>query len=222
MRRFWILLAIAAMTFAMTEQVNASITGVSGPASSSSTLPATLPSIIAAPAHALDNIVTNTAMQGFNEAQGVVTSVAHQIDGGWLAAGTLVNSHMIFLNSPGTADLQHYGVIWTFANPIIGVMSDKGGTYEAASTFELGSPSTNYTDTSGGGGPAAPFSNRGMEAAPQDWYTILTPTTLEVNMYVTEPGDWIRVVTAVPAPGALLLGSLGMGLVGWMRRRRAL
>ena len=216
LRTIYITFAVlVAMSF-MAGQANGDLIGVSGPSSNLGTAPA----IIAPPAHMLDDITTNTGMQGFDEAQGVLTTVAHAVDGGSIAVGTLVDSHMIFLNSAESALLSHYDVIWTFSDPIVGVMSDSGGNLEAASTFELGNPLTNYTVISSDSGPAAPFSNRGMEPPPQDWYTVLTPYTLEVNMIVAEPGDWIRVVT-VPAPGAVILGMLGLSLAGVKLRKHA-
>lgn len=175
--------------------------------------------IIAAPSDALDDSVANRAMQGFNEAQGVTTSVAHSTDGGSIAAGTLVDSHMIFLNSAGNLNITHSNVVWTFSAPILGIMSDPNGNLEAASTFELGAPGTNYTV--GAPGQAAPFSLRGLES--NDSYSLVDAFTLQVSMQVAEPGDWIRVVTAhVPLPGAvwMFLSALGgLGLFGWRRRR---
>jgi hypothetical protein len=199
---------------------HADLISVIGPNSSAGAAPLIIP----APSDILDDFVTNTAMQGFNEAQGVFTTVPHAIDGGGaIPAGTLVNSHMVFLNSAGTTAISHVNVLWTFDGPILGVMSNAAGTLEAASTFELGNPLTNYTLTSPpGSGPAAPFANRGLEGA--DSY-VVSLNQITVNMAVTEPGDWIRVVTAapvtpIPGPGygvVVVLGLLGYAI----RRARA-
>lgn len=187
---------------------SALLIGVSGPNSTDGTAP----SIIAAPAFILDDVVTNTGMEGFNEAIGVVTTVDYSIDGGGvIAAGTRVDSHMIFLNSEGTRRLTHSNVNWIFDELILGVMSDSGGLLEAASTPELGAPGTVY--------PTAGFPARGLEGG--DSY-VVSGSMLTLSMVVTEPGDWIRVVTAsaaVPEPG--VLGILGLGLLalGVARRR---
>jgi hypothetical protein len=210
-RGFFLVFAVTCVAM----PVHATLISVSGPPSSAGTLAAIIPP----PSDALDDIVTNTGMQGFDEAQNVLTTVAHAIDGGSIPAGTLVDSHMIFLNSLGPTFISHENVIWTFDAPIIGVMSDFNGNFEAASTFELGNPLTNYTVTFPGSGPAAPFADRGMEG--QDAY-LIAGNQITFNLSVTEPGDWIRVITAAaaPEPGTLFLLAVGL-FAGAMVPKRA-
>jgi hypothetical protein len=183
--------------------VQAAIINVTGPNSTSNNnTPNTAPAIVSPPSDVLNNCVTNTGQQGFNEAQGVTTTQAYTIDGGTILAGTVVNSHMIFLNQAATTGiLSHFNVTWTFDTPIIGVMSDSKGNEEVASTPELGASSTNYTVTHDSCGSAAPFLSRGLESqagctatSTQDGY-VVSGNTITVCMTVTQPGDWIRVIT---------------------------
>ncbi len=158
--------------------------------------------IIPAPASVVNSSASggasNFQQEVFNERQGVVLPAPLAVDSGVIPAGTVVDSHMIFLNLPDGAPAPVFDVgrVWTFANPIIGVMSDRNGTLEVASSPVLGAPGTVY--------PAAPFGARGLEGA--DSYSV-SGSTITVTMGVSQPGDWIRVVTASCQKAGVLAGS---------------
>lgn len=198
----------------------AALMSVSGPNSSAGTAAA----IIAAPTFAQNSMRAHTGQLGFDEVQNLTLLSALDTDAGigTIASGTTVSSHMIFLNQPDGINtvLTHFGVEWTFTAPIIGVMSDMNGDLEAASNSILGAVGTTYE---------APFFARGLEVnngtgLGDDGYQLIDPFTIRVGMLVTQPGDWIRVVTAapVPVPAAVWMFMTAIASlfgIGWVRRR---
>ena len=156
------------------------------------------PKIIDAPVDVGNDGRIGKGQLGFDEAQGVITSQPYRMDDNpeslltliELPVGSVVDSHMIFLNKEtGTGlSIAHHDVVWTFSKRILGVMSDRWGEYEVASTPELGAPGTIY--------PTSPFEGRGMEILP-DYYTVLPDNDkqLKVDMGAGQPGDWARVIT---------------------------
>jgi len=178
------------------------------------------------PSQVMDATEYNTAQQGFDEQQYYLLTEDLQLDGAvTIAAGTTVHSHMIFLNRENDSSpnhIAHNNVEWTFSHEVLGVMSDTNGSLEGASSPFLGATGVRYPTafTPGGAGVNGEiFDFRGMEGG-GDGYSLINPYVLSVSMYVTQPGDWIRVITAVPLPAALPLYGAGVALLGFMGWRR--
>lgn len=144
---------------------------------------------------------TNLSIQAFNEAAGVILGHDLAVDGGVIAAGRMVASHMIFLNTPtgvsGSGGFSGLGLIsFEFSRKILGVISDSKGTLEALSSYLPGTL-THFLGAEGTLYPTNWAYARGIEKT--DMYNF-DGKTINLRMGVTNPGDWIRVVTVSPVP----------------------
>lgn len=163
-----------------------------------------------------------TQILSFNEKQNVLLDqLLDPLFGADIAAGTRVDSHMVFLNKPdgvgGTLDFN--GTI-TFSGTILGVFGRENGADLAGLNGRVDTDSllgvSNYDN----------FANRGMEnngtGANNDSVSFLDDT-LTIRLKVTQPGDWVRVVTAsaVPLPAPVLLFGSGFAVFAAMRRRKS-
>jgi hypothetical protein len=218
-----LLTSIVAVSFiaAATFNTHAALVSVSGPNSSAGASAA----IISAPDDVNDDAAYNTAIQGFDEQQFYTLLADLDVDGGTITAGTLVSSHMIFLNSgpdnsstlisQGLGSFDD-GVEFTFDGAVLGIMSNSNGSREVSSSAFLGATGTIY--------PIANFAARGLEGDPlsgynDDWYAF-SGNAITLGMKVTEPGDWIRVITAANVSEGSTLALLSIGLLGFIARRR--
>lgn len=166
------------------------------------------PDIIMAPSSVIDDSpgAENTNQQAFNERQHVILPNDISVDGGIISSGTLINSHMIFLNTPSITQVSTLNIEWAFDGKILGVMSDVSGVLESNSNSVLGAIGTTYPGSLGG---------RGLEG--NDIYSVFD-NTITISMIVSEPGDWVRVVTAVPIPAALWLFMSGLVSISCFRK----
>lgn len=155
----------------------------------------------------------------FNESQGVTLGAALTTDQGTIAAGSIVDSHMVFLNrddtNSGTANLVDLDAEFTFSGRILGTMSDRNGAARMVPSDFLGGIFT-YDN----------FNARGLETTGTyaDTFQIggANDTSLFAQFNVTQPGDWMRVVTvsSVPLPAGALLMASGLAGFAAMRRRK--
>lgn len=155
----------------------------------------------------------NDNIKAFDEIQDLLLTSDLMTDDGTVGAGRVVSSHMLFLNreADGPRRVGPYEATFTFSGTVLGVFASVGG--QDATDDLLGAPGTDYSGLQG-------INARGLER--NDSYSF-AGNSITVDFRVTEPGDWLRVVTVAPVPlpaGALLL-PMGLAALGAMRRKKA-
>lgn len=209
-------LAISASAL-LASAAGAAITGVAGDVQ-----------LIAAPADARIDVLTSSdwvrawdEKQNFMLTAGVIVDAKNaglydqESDLGTfeIGAGTAISSHYIHFDSPGNSAAAATGAV-RFSHKILGVIcrGDNGQnlTGRLDRTDYLGAP-TIYPDK---------VEKRGVEFS-SDWFRISADRTwVEFHFAIEHPGDYMRVITEVPATGAAALAGVA-SLLGLARRRRA-
>ena len=120
-----------------------------------------------------------------------------------ILSGTTAASHYIYFDPQSAQSIA--GSV-TFQFPIIGVFFTKAGLAGSSGLFGLDS----VTYHSGG--------QTGLELAGDTFW--ITNNVLNVSWNSSGPGDHMRVLTAVPEPGTYAMLLAGLGLLGFIARRR--
>ena len=131
-----------------------------------------------------------------------------------LKAGTVVSSHY-FQWDPGAGSAGTVNATIGFDSEIFAFITATGNL--ASSDAFLGLPGLDY----------GTFTNRGLEGGDDtDFAPGGDNTLVDISWYAGNPGDWTRLITAyspaavVPEPSIIALMLGGLGLVGFMARRR--
>jgi len=164
-----------------------------------------------------DNILVFDELQGVTVDE-ALAAVNPFVGGSSLIEGSVVDSHLVFLNRESGSSLLSLGGSVTFSGEILAVFGQVNGTDLDATDSALGLAGVTYES----------FDNRGLETggANADGASFVagSDTLILSFLNVTQPGDWIRVVTAaapVPVPAPILLFGTGLLAFGAMRRRQA-
>jgi len=152
----------------------------------------------------------SSVVQGINERQSLVLDEDLQIDDLEdfigvvdLSAGDTVDSHLLAFDPTTTESVSDIEI--TFENEILAVITNDQTLADTHAIFGL--PGLNYPGF---------VSLYGFEATESTFS--LDGNTIVFSGQASSPGDYFRVLTAIPAPGTGALA--GAGLLAVARRRR--